>query len=327
MSLQMHKSVSTAIGNGDFRYFQRIGLFLAREFAEKIMKQRILGSSNLSVGEIGLGGMPMSVKGDRPTEADAIKVIHRATELGMTLWDTADAYCIDDSETGHNERLLAKAKASLPTDLREKVVIATKGGHIRPGGRWEQDARPESLRLALEASLKALETETIDVWQFHRPDPKVPFADSVGVFAQAHKEGKVRFVGLSNVSPEQIEIALSLVPVASVQNQFSPTHLAPELDGSLQKCRELGIAFLPWSPLGGMGGAKGIGSNETLASIAKELGISPQRVVLGWHLAKYDRLIPIPGASRIESVEDSAHGGDVVLTPEHVARLDAAFAK
>lgn len=289
------------------------------------MKQRILGSSNLSVGELGLGGMPMSVKSDRPTEADSIRVIHRATELGMTLWDTADAYCLNDSETGHNERLFARAKAALPADLREKVVIATKGGHIRPEGRWEQDARPESLRLALEASLKALDTDVIDVWQFHRPDPKVPFADSVAVFAEAHKAGKVRFVGLSNVNPEQIEIALAMVPIASVQNQFSPTHRQPERDGSLDKCRELGIAFLPWSPLGGMGGAKGIGSNEVLASLAQELGISPQRVVLGWHLAKYDLSIPIPGASRVESVEDSAHGGDVVLTPDQVARLDAAF--
>lgn len=290
------------------------------------MKQRILGSSNLSVGEIGLGGMPMSVKSDRPSEADAIRLIHRATELGMTLWDTADAYCLDDTETGHNEELLGRAKAQLPADLRERVVIATKGGHIRPEGRWDQDARPASLRSALDASLKALGTDVIDLWQFHRPDPKVPFADSVGVFAQAHEAGKVRFVGLSNVSPGQIEEALALVPIASVQNQFSPTHLAPERDGSLDKCRELGIAFLPWSPLGGMGGAKGIGQNQTLARIANELGISPQRVVLGWLLAKYDRLIPIPGASRIESVEDSAHGGDVVLSGEQVEQLNGAFA-
>ncbi len=289
------------------------------------MKQRILGSSNLSVGEIGLGGMPMSVKRDRPSEADSIRLIHRATELGMMLWDTADAYCIDDTETGHNERLFAKAKAELPADLREQVVIATKGGHIRPAGRWDQDARPASLRLALDASLKALGTDTIDLWQFHRPDPAVPFADSVGVFADAHRAGKVRFVGLSNVSPAQIEEALSLVPIASVQNQFSPTHRQPERDGSLDKCRELGIAFLPWSPLGGMGGAKGIGQNETLASIASDLGISPQRVVLGWLLAKYDRLIPIPGASRVESVEDSAHGGEVVLSSEQIERLNGAF--
>ncbi len=290
------------------------------------MKQRILGPSGLSVGEIGLGGMPMSVRRDRPSETDSIKTIHRATELGMTLWDTADAYCIDDTETGHNERLFAKAKGSLPADLREKVVIATKGGHIRPEGHWAQDASPEHLRSALDASLKALNTDVIDVWQFHRPDPKVPFADSVGVFAEAHQAGKVRFVGLSNVNPAQIEEALTLVPIISVQNQYSLGHRAPERDGSLEKCRELGIAFLPWSPLGGMGGAKGIGSNETLAAIAEELGISPQRVALAWHLAKYEHMLPIPGASRVESVEDSARGGEISLTPEQVERLNSAYA-
>ncbi|RYX83355.1 aldo/keto reductase [bacterium] len=289
------------------------------------MKQRILGPSGLSVGEIGLGGMPMSVRHDRPSEADSIKTIHRATELGMTLWDTADAYCIDDTETGHNERLFAKAKASLPADLREKVVIATKGGHIRPEGRWDQNARPEYLLTALDASLKALDTDVIDVWQFHRPDPKVPFADSVGAFAEAHKAGKVRFVGLSNVSAAQIEEALTIVPIVSVQNQYSLGHRAPERDGSLEKCRELGIAFLPWSPLGGMGGAKGIGSDETLSSIAEELGISPQRVALAWHLSKYEMLIPIPGASRVESVEDSALGGEILLSPEQVERLNKSF--
>jgi len=249
----------------------------------------------------------------------------RATELGMTLWDTADAYCIDDSETGHNERLFAKAKAALPTDLREKLVIATKGGHVRPEGQWVTDGRPEHLRAALDASLKALNADCIDVWQFHRPDSKVPYADSIGVFADAKAAGKVKFVGISNASAEQIDLAMSMVDVISVQNQFSPTHRAPETDGSLDKCRELGLAFLPWSPLGGMGGAKNIGEQGALADLSKELGISPQRVVLAWHLAKYERMIPIPGASRVESVEDSALGGEVVLTPQQVATLDTAF--
>ena len=292
------------------------------------MKQRVLGSSGLSVGEIGLGGMPMSVRTERPSEADAIQVLVRATELGMTLWDTADAYCINDSETGHNERLLAKAKAALPADLRQQVVIATKAGHVRPEGRWVCNGDPKYLRGALEASLKALNADVIDLWQFHRPDPNVPFADSVGVFAEARQQGKVRHIGLSNVSPQQIDEAIAIAGsdgIASVQNQYSPTHRQPETDGALEKCRELGLAFLPWSPLGGMGGAKGVGKNETLASLAQALGISPQRVVLSWHLAKYDRMIPIPGASRIESVDDSAQGGDTTLSAEQIGALDAAF--
>lgn len=290
------------------------------------MQQRNLGSAGPLVGAIGIGGMPMSVSRERPEQSQAVQVLVRATELGMTLWDTADAYCIDSSETGHNERLMAAAKAALPADLRERVLIATKAGHVRPEGRWDRDGRPEHLRSALEASLRALNTDCIDLWQFHRPDPKVPFEDSVGVFAQALEEGKARYIGLSNVSPEQIELALSIAPIVSVQNQLSPTHLDPERDGSLAKCREKGLAFLPWSPLGGIGGAKGIGEQGPLAQMSRQMGVSPQRIVLAWLLAKYEGMIPIPGASRVESVEDSALGGEVQLAPEQCQALDAAFA-
>lgn len=291
------------------------------------MKQRQLGPNGPLVGAIGLGGMPLSIKTDRPSEADAVRILTRAAELGMTLWDTADAYCLNDTETGHNERLFASAFHALPSDLKAKVVLATKGGHIRPDGQWVTDGRPEHLRAALDASLKALKLETIPLYQFHRPDPKVPFADSVGVLREALDAGKIQFAGLSNVSVAQIDEALQIVPITSVQNQFSPTHRAPESDGVLEHCRTLGLAFLPWSPLGGMGGAKGIGEKGVLAEIASELGLSVQRVVLAWHLAKYDRSLPIPGVSRLESVEDSAKGSDVELSGEQVARLDASFAQ
>ena len=167
--------------------------------------------------------------------------------------------------------------------------------------------------------------EQIGLYQFHRPDPGVPFADSVGAFAEARRQGKVKFIGLSNVTAAQIEQAQAIVPLASVQNQYSPKHRQPERDGTLEKCREHGLAFLPWSPLGGFGGAKGIGREGALAEIAGELGVSPQRVVLAWLLGKYDRLIPIPGASRVASVEDSAHSDEITLSPEQAARLDAAF--
>lgn len=289
------------------------------------MKQRQLGPNGPQVGAIGLGGMPLSVKADRPSQQEAVRLLTRAAELGMTLWDTADAYCLDDTESGHNERLFAAAYQALPADLKSKVVLATKGGHIRPGGAWVTDGRPEHLREALDASLKALGVDTIPLYQFHRPDPKVPFADSVGVLREALDAGKIQFAGLSNVSVAQIDEALQIVPITSVQNQFSPTHRAPEQDGVLEHCRQLGLAFLPWSPLGGMGGAKGIGDKGALTEIAAELGISPQRVVLAWHLSKYERSLPIPGASRIESVEDSAKGSDIDLTAEQVAKLDSSF--
>ena len=292
------------------------------------MQQRKLGPDGPSVGAIGLGGMPMAVKSDaeRVSRDEGIAVLTRAAELGMTLWDTADAYCQNDSETGHNERLFAAALQSLPADLRATIVVATKGGHIRPNGEWVTDGRPEHLRAALDASLKALQLDSIPLYQFHRPDPKVPFADSVGVLREALDAGKIQYAGLSNVSVAQIEEALQIVPIASVQNQFSPTHRAPDQDGVLQKCRELGIAFLPWSPLGGMGGAKNIGEKGALDQMADELKVSPQQIVLAWHLAKYDREIPIPGASRVQSVEDSARAAEIELSPEQVEQLDKSFA-
>lgn len=289
------------------------------------MLTRQLGPNGPQVGAIGLGGMPMSVKADRISETEGVRVLVRAAELGVTLWDTADAYCLNDSETGHNERLFAAGLKALPADLRSQIVVATKGGHVRPGGDWETDGRPEHLRAALDASLKALDLDCIPLYQFHRPDPKVPFADSVGVLREALDAGKIQFAGLSNISVAQLEEALAIVPITSVQNQFSPTHRAPEQDGVLKKCRELGIAFLPWSPLGGMSGAKGIGEKGALSQIADELGVSPQRVVLAWHLSKYERLIPIPGASRVESVEDSAQAPDVKLSDAQVAQLDESF--
>ena len=291
------------------------------------MKQRQLGPNGLLVGAIGLGGMPMSVKPDetRVSRDEGIKVLTRAAELGVTLWDTADAYCQNDSETGHNERLFAAALKSLPSDLRDTIVVATKGGHVRPDGKWVTDGRPEHLREALDASLKALELDVIPLYQFHRPDPKVDFADSVGVLREALDAGKIRFAGLSNVSVEQIEIAMKIVPIASVQNQYSPTHLAPLNDGVLEKCRQEGIAFLPWSPLGGMKGAKQIGEKGRLEQLADEMKVSPQQLVLAWHMAQYEREIPIPGASRIASVEDSAKAADIELTAEQVQMLSDSF--
>ena len=292
------------------------------------MQQRQLGPHGPMVGAIGLGGMPMSIKGDadRVSQSEGIAVLTRAAELGLTLWDTADAYCQNDGETGHNERLFAAALKSLPSDLRDTIVVATKGGHVRPNGDWVTDGRPEHLREALDASLKALELDAIPLHQFHRPDPKVDFADSVGVLREALDAGKIQFAGLSNVSVEQIEIAMKIVPIASVQNQYSPTHMAPQNDGVLEKCRWEGIAFLPWSPLGGMGGAKAIGEKGALEQLAEQLQVSPQQIVLAWHLAQYDRELPIPGFSRVPSVEDSARAAAIELTSEQFETLNASFA-
>ena len=275
--------------------------------------------ARLQVSAIGLGEMPMSLAG-RPDEARSIRTIHAALDAGVTLIDTADAYCIDGSELGHGERLVAKALAAWPGD-RDRVLVATKGGHTRPRGDWDLDGRPEYLRQACEASLRALGVEAIGLYQFHRPDPKVPFAESVGAMAELKAAGKVRLVGLSNVSVDQIRQARQLVQVASVQNEFSPRFRRSE--GELAYCAAERIAFLPWSPLGGIGRGRDLGGRHAaFAEVAAAHGVSPQQVALAWELAKAPVVIPIPGASRPETITDSAAAAGLRLGADDLARLD-----
>jgi aryl-alcohol dehydrogenase-like predicted oxidoreductase len=283
------------------------------------MPTRRLGG--LQVSAIGLGEMPMSLAG-RPDEAQSIRTIHAALDAGVTLIDTADAYCIDETEVGHGERLVAKALAAWPGD-RDRVVVATKGGHTREGGEWNLDGRPEHLRQACEASLRALGVEAIGLYQFHRPDPKVPFAESVGTMAELKDAGKVRLVGLSNVSVDQIRQARQLVQVASVQNEFSPRFRRSE--GELAFCAAEGIAFLPWSPLGGIGRGRELGGrHRAFGEVAEAHGVSAQQVALAWQLAKAPAVIPIPGSSRPETITDSAAAVGLRLSDDELARLDRA---
>jgi len=203
------------------------------------------------------------------------------------------------------------------------VLVATKGGHTRPGGEWDLDGRPEHLREACEASLRALGVEAIGLYQFHRPDPKVPFAESVGAMAELKAAGKVRLVGLSNVSVDQIKQARQLVQVASVQNEFSPRFRRSE--GELAFCAAEGIAFLPWSPLGGIGRGRDLGGrHKAFAEVAAAHGVSAQQVALAWQLAKAPAVIPIPGSSRPETITDSAAAASLRLSDDELARLDRA---
>ncbi len=282
------------------------------------MPARRLGG--LKVGAVGLGEMPMSLAG-RPDEARSVRTIHAALDAGVTLIDTADAYCRDGSEMGHGERLVAKALAAWSGD-RDRVLVATKGGHTRPGREWGLDGRPEYLRQACETSLGNLGVEAIGLYQLHRPDPKVPLAESVGALAELKAAGKVRLVGLSNVSVDQIRQAQELVEVASVQNEFSPRFRRSE--GELAFCAEQRIAFLPWSPLGGMGrgGSLGQGRHQAFAEVAAGHGVSPQQVALAWELAKAPVVIPIPGARRPETITDSAAAAALRLSDDELARLD-----
>lgn len=269
---------------------------------------------------VGLGGMLLSISG-RPPEDQAIRTIHAALDAGISLIDTADAYCLDETEFNHNERLIAKALVG----RRESVLVATKCACRRPGGAWTVDARPEYLREAAHKSLTALGVDCLGVLQLHAPDSRVPFADSVGALAELHREGKVRFVGLSNVSVAQIEEARKIVPIASVQNRYNPEDRGVEKDGVLAYCNRHEIAFLPYSPFGGTRGAPVLGTLGKLAEEARRRRASPYRLVLAWMLAKSPMVIPIPGARRPESIEDCARAPELVLSPADVKAIEAAF--
>lgn len=284
------------------------------------MQTRRIG--DVEVSAIGLGGMPMSIEG-RPDEERSLATIHAALDAGVTLIDTADAYHLKAGEVGHNELLIAKALAS--HERGRDVLVATKGGHLRPGdGTWTLDGRPEYLKAACEASLRRLGVEAIGLYQFHRPDPRVPYAESVGAIRDLLDEGKIRMAGISNADPEQIREAREILGgrLVSVQNQFSPAFRSSEPE--LELCDELGIAFLPWSPLGGIARAGELGSAfAPFARVAEKHGVSPQRVCLAWMLAKSPVVVPIPGASRPETIRDSAAAPELELTEEEFAELDA----
>ncbi|MDF3045039.1 MAG: aldo/keto reductase [Ornithinibacter sp.] len=285
------------------------------------MKQRPLGDAH--VGAIGLGGMPMSIEG-RPEEARSLATIHAALDAGVTLVDTADAYHLEAGEVGHNEELIARGLRTWSGDA-SAVIVATKGGHLRPGdGSWTRNGDPAYLKQAAKESARRLGVEAIGLYQFHRPDPKVPYAESVGALADLLDEGVILRAGISNASVAQIDEANEVLGgrLVSVQNQFSPAFRSSR--GELDHCARLGIAFLPWSPLGGIRNAGALGSRHAaFAQIADTHGVSPQQVTLAWQLSLADVVIPIPGASRPESIEDSARAAELELSDEELARLDS----
>src|SRR4051812_28803121 len=283
------------------------------------MQTRRIGDAQVSA--IGLGGMPMSIEG-RPDEARSIATVHAALDAGITFFDTADAYSLGGPEVGHNETLIAEAVASWGGDTSD-VLIATKGGHLRPGdGSWTLDGRPEYLKQAAEASLKRLGVEAIGLYQFHRPDPTTSYGDSVGAIRDLLDEGKIQMAGISNANPDQIRQAQDILGgrLVSVQNQFSPAFQSSRPE--LELCDQLGIAFLPWSPLGGISKAGGLGDRfKAFQEIADSHGVSPQQVCLAWMLALSQVVVPIPGSSRPETIRDSVKAVDLKLSRDELARL------
>ncbi|MFB8403548.1 aldo/keto reductase [Streptomyces sp. NPDC055912] len=292
-------------------------------------RHRMLG--DVRVGAVGLGTMPLSVEG-RPDEARAVATVHAALDAGVTLLDTADSYHPPDGAPGEGELLVARALASYGAGA-DGVLVATKGGRGRTAdGGWTVDGRPGHLRRAAEASARRLGSTPIGLYQLHKPDPAVPYAESLGAMRELLDAGTIRLAGVSNVDTEQILLAREILGdrLVSVQNRYSPAVRTSEAE--LRLCAELGLAFLPWSPLGGISRSSLDGPSAqredpefgAFHRVARARGVSPQRVALAWLLARSETVLPIPGASRPESARDSAAAGALVLTAQEVRELDGA---
>ncbi|HXF65801.1 MAG TPA: aldo/keto reductase [Burkholderiales bacterium] len=267
---------------------------------------------DLTVNRLGFGAMRVAglpdIWGEPKDRAAMRRLLVRAFELGHDLFDTADSY-----GPGVSEEIIAEALYPYP----EGLVIATKGGLTRPApGRWEEDGRPAHLRRAVDGSLKRLRLERIDLYQLHAPDPKVPFAESVGALAQLQRAGKIRHLGLSNVGVRQLEQARAIAPIVSVQNEY---HLGNrESEPVLAACEKAGIAFIPWFPLG----AGRVLRCARVRRVAARRGATPAQIALAWLLARSPAVLPIPGTSSIAHLEENAAAAGLRLAPGDLAALD-----
>lgn len=287
------------------------------------MKTKPLGNTSTSISSIGLGGMPLSLS-DRPSELEAIVVIHKALDLGVTLIDTADSYCKDESDKHHNERLIHKALQQYSGDVSQ-VIVATKGGLMRPNGAWTRNGNPDHLRQTIQESFQALGGEKpIDIWQYHAPDSNYSVKESLAPVREAVQAGLIRYVGVSNFSVEQIQQAQEVVDLVSVQNQYNPWRRQPEVDGVLDYCEKAGLTFFPWSPLGGSRRVKELSQIQTITQLAKEKGVSIYCLVLAWLCAKSPCIVPIPGASKPQSIQDSVKAVTVQLSANEIEQIDRA---
>jgi pyridoxine 4-dehydrogenase len=263
---------------------------------------------DLVVRRLGFGAMRITgpgIWGEPPHADQARATLRRAVELGVNFIDTADSYGPQVSE-----RLIAETLYPYPDDL----VIATKGGLVRPGpGRWDADGRPEHLREACEGSLRRLRLDQIPLYQFHRPDPAVPLAESLGMLVQLKDEGKIRHIGISNVSGAQLRAAQQITPVLSVQNRYNAADRKSE--AMVDTCEQEQIAFLPWAPI------QQADSNQAVTEAAKRHGASPRQIVLAWLLARSPQILPIPGTGSPEHVETNIAAASIELTPDEVTAI------
>jgi aryl-alcohol dehydrogenase-like predicted oxidoreductase len=280
--------------------------------------RRVVGNTGIAVNPIGLGGMPLSIQG-RPDERTALTVIRAFVESGGDFIDTASSYCLDNTDLGHNEKLIAKALAELS---RRDVLVATKGGLTRPDGRWEVDGSPRWLRECCEHSVRNL-GGPIRLYYLHAVDSDVPLADSLGELVRLKQEGKIEHIGLSNVGARELDEALELAPIAAVQNRCNVFDRRDFDNGLVARCAELGVAYVPYSPVGGHFGHRRVAGDAALARIAEKHGTTPYVIALAWLLARGEHVLPIPGATKVASATSSLAATRVTLLADDVAALDA----
>ena len=267
---------------------------------------------DLTVNRLGFGAMRITgpgIWGEPPDLGQAKAAIKRAVELGVNFIDTADSYGPYVSET-----LIAETLHPYPDEL----VIATKGGLVRPGpGRWDTDGRPEHLRAALEGSLSRLRVERIDLYQLHRPDPKVPLEESIGALAELKNQGKIRHLGISNVTEDQLQRAEKITPIVSVQNRYNVIDRTSE--SMVDLCEQEELAFLPWAPI------QEADEVDVITHAARNHGYTPRQIVLAWLLARSPQILPIPGSGSPEHVEANIAAASIKLDQGEVAAITDAF--
>jgi aryl-alcohol dehydrogenase-like predicted oxidoreductase len=283
------------------------------------MQSRELDSTGLRFKAVGLGAMPLSISG-RPDETQAAAVIEAFIAGGGDFIDTANVYCLDDDDIGHNERLIRQTLSQL--GVGEQVMVATKGGLRRPGGAWIVDGEPDWLRVSCERSLQALRTDCIGLYQLHAVDPKVEFQRSLEALIKLQEEGKIRHIGLSNISPMQLEQALGLTLIASVQNHCNLYDKRDFHNGLIDFCQARRITYIPYSPVGGHNGHTRLMREPLLLQLAAQYEATPHRIALAWLLHKGQHILPIPGASKATSIRDSLQATHLALSAEDIAALD-----
>jgi aryl-alcohol dehydrogenase-like predicted oxidoreductase len=281
--------------------------------------RREIKGAGIGVYPIGLGAMPLSIAG-RPEEAQAFEVIKAFVEAGGDIIDTANVYCLDDSEIGHNEQLIAKALERL--GKRGSVTVATKGGLRRPKGEWTTDGHPAALRASCEKSLRDLNASAITLYQLHAVDPAVDLAESLAELMRLKEDGKILHIGLSNITSRQLEQALAMTPIASVQNRCNVLEQKDFKNGMVALCHAKGVAYIPHSPVGGHHGQVRLRDEPMLTRLGGKYSASPYQIAIAWLLHKGQHILPIPGASKPKSILDSLEAVKVRLTPEEVAALD-----